>query len=76
MPSLFPLDILDGILDLIESVSLGFPTYSFIGSQASFYENSSFSKKCETEWIVSQALKVFRKYVSECIASQLSRKES
>ena len=28
--SLFPLDVLDGIWDLIESVSEGFLTYSFI----------------------------------------------
>ena len=27
--SFFPRDVLDGILDLIESVSEGFPTYSF-----------------------------------------------
>ena len=30
MLSFFPLDVLDGILDLIESVSEGFPTYSFL----------------------------------------------
>ena len=28
--SFFPLDVLDGIWDLIESVSEGFPTYSYI----------------------------------------------
>ena len=28
MPSFFPLDVLDEIWDLIESVSEGFPTYS------------------------------------------------
>ena len=28
MPSCFPRDVLDDILDLIESVSEGFPTYS------------------------------------------------
>ena len=27
--SFFPRDVLDGILDLIESVSEGFPTYSY-----------------------------------------------
>ena len=30
MLSLFPRDVLDEILDLIESVSEGFPTYSYI----------------------------------------------
>ena len=29
--SFFPLDVLDGIWDLIESVSEGFLTYSFMG---------------------------------------------
>ena len=29
---LFPRDVLDGILDLIESVSEGFPTYSSVNS--------------------------------------------
>ena len=31
MLSFFPRDVLDEILDLIESVSEGFPTYSFKG---------------------------------------------
>ena len=30
MLSFFPRDVLDGILELIESISEGFPTYSFI----------------------------------------------
>ena len=34
--SFFPLDVLDGIWDLIESVSEGFLTYSSIKSFASF----------------------------------------
>ena len=32
--SFFPLDVLDGIWDLIESVSEGFPSYSFIPTLA------------------------------------------
>ena len=38
--SFFPLDVLDGIWDLIESVSEGFLTYSYIhmGQTTLFYQ--------------------------------------
>ena len=36
MQSLFPRDILDEILNLIESVSEGFPTYSYLDNLKSF----------------------------------------
>ena len=39
MPSIFPRDVLDEVLDLIESVSGSFPTYSF---------NSLFIPVCTT----------------------------
>ena len=39
--SFFPLDVLDEILDLIESVSEGFPSYSYVGcSLCDEYSNS------------------------------------
>ena len=41
MVSLIPRDVLDEILDLTESVSEGFPTYSSI--QSLFWQMTSFS---------------------------------
>ena len=43
--SLFPRDVLDEIMDLIESVSEGFPTYSYtIGTVSSVFLNKSLFK--------------------------------
>ena len=39
--SFFPLDVLDGIWDLIESVSEGFLTYSSITLNAKMHKNGS-----------------------------------
>ena len=40
MLSFFPRDVLDEILNLIESVSKGFPTYSFILSNVRIYDDT------------------------------------
>ena len=59
--SFFPLDVLDGILDLIESVSEGFPTYSFLVMSGyrtflvfdSFWQSLlifDFVLLCRTQW--------------------------
>ena len=41
---LFPRDVLDEILDLIESVSEGFPTYSYKDISSKFKSITSFLK--------------------------------
>ena len=51
MLSLSPRDVLDEILNLIESVSEGFPSYSFNLSIASFATNSSEIVTVSTTWV-------------------------
>ena len=46
--SFFPLDVLDGILDLIESVSEGFLTYSYL------FKKISFPVGVEFRWHISK----------------------
>ena len=41
---LFPLDVLDEILDLIESVSEGFPTYSYFSNKYMYFSFIDFTK--------------------------------
>ena len=56
--SFFPLDVLDEIWDLIESVSEGFLTYSFIKLASVFYEQHDFRHNLTLHMTVTLTLGV------------------
>ena len=62
--SFFPLDVLDGIWDLIESVSEGFHTYSF-----------SVSTICESVWASNTRTEPVRDPHDDFQNSQVSKRE-
>ena len=61
----FPRDVLDEILNLIESVSEGFPTYSSVSDALALF-NCSSDGKIRPTMHSKRGLSIFKRYLSTC----------